>query len=116
MNEESRERERGNITRFSASDQIPHCNFIQLDPMKGMSRIWSGMWRRGKARFCRRNCRNEQKDGRRECNIAVSRPRLALAFHVLEKESVFHTSFADGGQFRLGGRASDRPTAEVLIT
>ena len=38
----SGEREGGNITRFSASDQIPSSELIQLDTDYGYIRIWSG--------------------------------------------------------------------------
>ena len=75
-----REGERGNITRLSSPDQIPTRDFIQLDADYDWALTRSGSRRggEGEARFCRRNCRNEQKDGGswgRECNIAVSRPR-----------------------------------------
>ena len=60
-----RERERGNITRLSAPDQIPTRDSIQLDADYDWALTRSGSRRRtrGEARFCRRNCRNEQKDG-----------------------------------------------------
>ena len=90
--ERERERlERGNITRFSASDQIPARNFIQLDVIMGVLRIWSGLWRRGGFSFVVETAgMNKKMEEASEGNMIL--PCLAHVTFALSLSLIFPSS------------------------